>query len=76
MNRYDLVIYGASGFTGQYVVEFVYRAAKEHGMQSQGERGRGPGDIGLFITSVLNYVVLFVGLTNLGSLLNMNCFGH
>ena len=40
MNRYDLVIYGASGFTGQYVVEFVYRAAKEHGMQSQGERGR------------------------------------
>jgi len=32
MNRYDLVIYGASGFTGQYVVEFVYRAAKEHGV--------------------------------------------
>ena len=43
MNRYDLVIYGASGFTGQYVVEFVHRAAKEHGMQSQGERGSGHG---------------------------------
>jgi short subunit dehydrogenase-like uncharacterized protein len=32
MNRYDLVIYGASGFTGQYVVEYVHRAALEHGL--------------------------------------------
>ena len=76
MNRYDLVIYGASGFTGQYVVEFVYRAAKEHGMQSQGERGRGPGDIGLFITSVLNYVVLFVGLIILSIFKILVGLGH
>jgi len=27
MSRYDLVVYGASGFTGQYVVEYVYRTA-------------------------------------------------
>lgn len=32
MDRYDFVIHGASGFTGQYVVEYVYRAAQEHGI--------------------------------------------
>jgi hypothetical protein len=31
MEKYDFVIHGASGFTGQFVVEYVYRAAKEHG---------------------------------------------
>jgi len=31
-SRYDLVVYGASGFTGQYVVEYVHRAAQEHGL--------------------------------------------
>ena len=30
MTKYDLVIYGASGFTGQFVIEYVHRAAKEH----------------------------------------------
>ena len=29
--KYDLVVYGASGFTGQYVVEYVHRAAVQHG---------------------------------------------
>ena len=28
MTKYDLVIYGASGFTGQFVIEYVHRAAK------------------------------------------------
>ena len=32
MEKYDFVIHGASGFTGQYVVEYVYRAAQEHGV--------------------------------------------
>eukprot|EP00088_Acartia_fossae_P067644 TRINITY_DN8463_c0_g1_i11.p1 TRINITY_DN8463_c0_g1~~TRINITY_DN8463_c0_g1_i11.p1 ORF type:complete len:419 (-),score=82.97 TRINITY_DN8463_c0_g1_i11:598-1854(-) len=32
MERYDLVVYGASGFTGQYVVEYVHRAALETGV--------------------------------------------
>jgi hypothetical protein len=31
MEKYDFVIHGASGFTGQFVVEYVYRAAQEHG---------------------------------------------
>ena len=30
MAKYDLVIYGGSGFTGQFVIEYVHRAAKEH----------------------------------------------
>ena len=34
MVRYDIVVYGASGFTGQYVVQFVHRAALEHGTLS------------------------------------------
>ena len=25
MRDFDLVIYGASGFTGQYVIDYVYR---------------------------------------------------
>jgi len=32
MTKYDLVIYGASGFTGQFVIEYVHRAAKEHNL--------------------------------------------
>jgi len=31
-DTYDLVILGASGFTGQYVVQYVFRAVKEHGI--------------------------------------------
>jgi short subunit dehydrogenase-like uncharacterized protein len=31
MDKYDFVIHGASGFTGQYVVEYVHRAAQEQG---------------------------------------------
>ena len=30
MSKYDLVIYGASGFTGQFVIEYVERAAQQH----------------------------------------------
>ena len=30
MSKYELVIYGASGFTGQFVTEYVARAAEEH----------------------------------------------
>ena len=30
MSKYDLVIYGASGFTGQFVIEYVARAGEEH----------------------------------------------
>ena len=30
MSKYDLVVYGASGFTGQFVMEYVARAAEEH----------------------------------------------
>ena len=32
MIRYDFVIYGATGFTGQFVVDFVVRAEQEHGI--------------------------------------------
>jgi len=32
MPAFDLVVYGASGFTGQYVIDYVHRAAKEHGI--------------------------------------------
>jgi len=32
MEIFDLVILGASGFTGKYVVQYVFRAAKEHGI--------------------------------------------
>jgi len=31
-DTYDLVVLGASGFTGQYVVQYVFRAVKEHGI--------------------------------------------
>jgi len=31
-DTHDLVILGASGFTGQYVVQYVFRAVKEHGI--------------------------------------------
>jgi len=44
MSRYDLVIYGASGFTGQYVIDFVYRAAQEHGI-SWAVSGRNEGKL-------------------------------
>jgi len=44
MSRYDLVIYGASGFTGQYVVEYVHRAAVEHGL-SWAVAGRSEGKL-------------------------------
>ena len=30
MSKYDLVIYGASGFTGQFVIEYVERASQHH----------------------------------------------
>lgn len=44
MSRYDLVVYGASGFTGQYVVEYVHRAAKE-GNLSWAVAGRSEGRV-------------------------------
>jgi len=42
MSRYDLVIYGASGFTGQYVIEFLHKAAVEHNL-SWAVAGRDEG---------------------------------
>jgi len=44
MSRYDLVIYGASGFTGQFVIEFVHKAAIEHGI-SWAVSGRNEGKL-------------------------------
>jgi len=44
MSRYDLVVYGASGFTGQYVVEYVHRAAKESNL-SWAVAGRSEGRV-------------------------------
>lgn len=32
MSKYDLMIYGASGFTGQFVIEYVERAAQQHNL--------------------------------------------
>ena len=32
MSKLDLVIYGASGFTGQFVIEYVERAAGEQNL--------------------------------------------
>ena len=32
MSKLDLVIYGASGFTGQFVIEYVERAAREQNL--------------------------------------------
>merc|ERR550519_3305606 len=32
MKTHDLVVLGASGFTGQYVVQYVLGAVKEHGV--------------------------------------------
>jgi short subunit dehydrogenase-like uncharacterized protein len=40
--KYDLVVYGASGFTGQYVVEYVHRAAVQYGI-SWAVAGRNEG---------------------------------
>jgi hypothetical protein len=37
MEKYDFVIHGASGFTGQFVVEYVYRATQEHGKAKKGD---------------------------------------
>jgi len=42
MSNYDLVIYGASGFTGQYVIDYVHRAAVEHKL-SWAVAGRNEG---------------------------------
>jgi len=44
MSRYDLVVYGASGFTGQFVVEYVHRASVEHGL-SWAVAGRSEGKL-------------------------------
>merc|ERR1719334_672615 len=44
MSRYDLVVYGASGFTGQFVVEYVHRAAEEQGL-SWAVAGRSEGKL-------------------------------
>jgi len=44
MSRYDLVIYGASGFTGQFVIEYVHRAAEEHSL-SWAVAGRNEGKL-------------------------------
>jgi len=44
MSRYDLVVYGASGFTGQFVVEYVHRASIEHGL-SWAVAGRSEGKL-------------------------------
>ena len=43
MTKHDLVIYGASGFTGQFVIEYVHRAAVEHQVGGAG-RGRAAAD--------------------------------
>ena len=32
MSRYDIVLYGASGFTGQYVIEYLHRAAVDQSL--------------------------------------------
>jgi len=44
MLKYDIVVYGASGFTGQYVVEFVHKAALQHGI-SWAVAGRNEGKV-------------------------------
>ena len=49
MVRYDLVIYGASGFTGQYVVEYLHKAAVEHGL-SWAVAGRDEGRLKAALT--------------------------
>jgi len=28
-HNYDIVIFGASGYTGQYVIEYVYKAVEQ-----------------------------------------------
>ena len=38
MTKHDLVIYGASGFTGQFVIEYVHRAAVEHQVGGTGQQ--------------------------------------
>ena len=38
MTKHDLVIYGASGFTGQFVIEYVHRAALEHQVGGAGQQ--------------------------------------
>jgi len=42
MSRYDIVLYGASGFTGQYVIEYLYRTAVEQSL-SWAVAGRDEG---------------------------------
>eukprot|EP00092_Neocalanus_flemingeri_P018792 GFUD01020350.1.p1 GENE.GFUD01020350.1~~GFUD01020350.1.p1 ORF type:complete len:421 (-),score=109.24 GFUD01020350.1:86-1348(-) len=42
MSRFDIVLYGASGFTGQYVIEFLHKAAVEHNL-SWAVAGRDEG---------------------------------
>jgi len=49
MSRYDLVLYGASGFTGQYVIEFLHRAAVEHSL-SWAVAGRDEGRLKAALT--------------------------
>ena len=31
--QYDMVVFGATGYTGQYVVEYAARAAAEEGLR-------------------------------------------
>ena len=45
MTKYDLVIYGASGFTGQFVIEYVHRAAKEHQVSDNIPEGMSRDDM-------------------------------
>jgi short subunit dehydrogenase-like uncharacterized protein len=33
MSRYDICVFGASGFTGQFVVEFVAKAVTADGLR-------------------------------------------
>jgi len=42
MSRYDIVLYGASGFTGQYVIEYLHRAAVDQSL-SWAVAGRDEG---------------------------------
>ena len=37
MSRFDFVIFGASGFTGQFVVEYLARALKKETEQNPGK---------------------------------------
>lgn len=90
MTKYDLVIYGASGFTGQFVIEYVHRAAKEHNI-SWAVAGRHEGRLraavaraGAVVGADLSSVAVIVCDSNdTGSLVSMasqarvvlNCVG-